>query len=291
MSDFNRDHDEYDAPKFGGTDSDSPDIDEKEADGDAVETSTAPRIQPSAKVSFEQALDILEKGVIDTEYGILRWSSNYAFLICVEHNGLKMNAVYKPQRGERPLWDFPDGTLCYRELASFLTSCELGWLIVPPTVLREGSRGIGSVQMFIEHDPQVNYFSFNEEPGALAPQLMRMAAFDAIVNNADRKGGHCLLDMQDHLWGIDHGITFHSAHKLRTVIWDYAGKPIPDALLADVDRLCCTLEDPTTRYRQQLQNLLSAIEIKAFQNRIRTLLKLRRYPLPGAGPNYPWPPV
>jgi len=242
-------------------------------------------------VSTERALEILECGDVQTEYGILRWSSNYAFLVAVTHDDITMNAVYKPQRGERPLWDFPDGTLCYRELASFLTSHELGWQIVPPTVLREGPRGLGSVQMFIEHDPQVNFFSFNENPGVLLTQLHKIAVFDAVINNADRKGGHCLLDPDNHLWGIDHGITFHSAHKLRTVIWEFAGQPIPDALLDDLDRLCVVIENPASSYRQRLNNLLSAVEIKACQSRIRNLLKVKKFPLPGPGPNYPWPPV
>ncbi|MFN8527881.1 MAG: SCO1664 family protein [Anaerolineae bacterium] len=281
MSDSNRDFDDYE---------DDPELDSLTAE-DEDEDSDAVHIPSTGLYGFDEALEILQRGELDTEYGILRWSSNYAFLVALTYNGKKMNAVYKPQKGERPLWDFPDGTLCYREMASFLTSQELGWRIVPPTALRDGARGLGSVQMFIEHDPQVNFFSYNENPGALLPQLMRIAAFDALVNNADRKGGHCLLDANHAVWGIDHGITFHSAHKLRTVIWDYAGQPLSDAMLADIDRLCCSLEDLTTRYRQELQNLLSGAEIKAFQNRIRNLLKLKKYPLPGPGPNYPWPPV
>jgi len=246
----------------------------------------------SVQVSETTALHILQHGDMETEYGILRWSSNYAFLIAVTDNSMKLNAVYKPQRGERPLWDFPDGTLCYRERAAYLTSRELGWQIVPPTVLRDGPRGLGSVQMFIEHDPQINFFSYNESPGALKPQLMRIAVFDALINNADRKGGHCLLDPNGHVWGIDHGISFHSAHKLRTVIWDYAGDAIPDALISDIDRLCSALDDSDSAYRQELCNLLSQLEIKAFQARVRQVLKSRRYPQPGSsGPNYPWPPV
>ncbi len=276
MSDFNRNFEEFD--------DDESIVERYDGTGD-------PPHGQSVSVSLHQALELLEKGDIDTEFGILRWSSNYAFLVAVCAGDLKMNAVYKPQKGERPLWDFPDGTLCYRERASFLTSHELGWMIVPPTALREGPRGLGSVQMFVQHDPTINYFSFNDNPGTLKPALMRIAAFDAIINNADRKGGHCLLDPMNHLWGIDHGISFHSAHKLRTVIWDYAGQPIPDALLVDLDRVCCVLDDVTSSYRQEMSKLLSAIEIRAFQNRVRTLLKTRKYPLPGPGPNYPWPPV
>ena len=191
-------------------------------------------------------LEVLENGEIDGEYGMLRWSSNYAFLISLTRDDVTLTAVYKPQRGERPLWDFPDGTLCYRETAAFLTSRELGWEIVPPTVLREGPRGLGSVQFYIDHDPQINYFTFDE---SFAPQLMRMAAFDYLINNADRKGGHCLLDAQGHIWGIDHGITFNSVHKLRTVIWDYAGQAVPDELLSAIACLYTRARKP----RQSLQ--------------------------------------
>jgi uncharacterized repeat protein (TIGR03843 family) len=244
--------------------------------------------QESQEIGIDKVLEILEKGTVDTEHGMMRWSSNYTFLISVSHENTSLMSVYKPQRGERPLWDFPDGTLCYRERASFLTSQALGWQIVPPTVLREGPRGLGSVQFYIDHDPEVNYFSFDE---TLMPQLMRMVAFDHIVNNADRKGGHCLLDGTGHLWGIDHGITFHSAPKLRTVIWDFAGQPIPDLVLADLDRLCGQADDATQSYRQGLDTLLSDREIGAFQSRIRHLLRAKKYPQPGSGPNYPWPPV
>ena len=240
------------------------------------------------KLPLDRVLEVMEQGEVDTEHGILRWSSNYAFLVTIRLGADAVNAVYKPQRGERPLWDFPDGTLCYRETAAFITSKETCWEVVPPTVLREGPRGIGSFQYFIDHDPQVNYFSFDE---TMLPQLKRMALFDYVVNNADRKGGHCLVDSEGHLWGIDHGITFNSVHKLRTVIWDFAGQVIAEALLNDVARLCTALDDVATPYAHSMHKLLSGTEIRAFQNRLRHVLKQRRYPQPGPGPNYPWPPV
>ncbi|MBZ0298480.1 MAG: SCO1664 family protein [Anaerolineae bacterium] len=236
----------------------------------------------------EHLLDILQKGVVETEYGVMRWSSNYTFLLGLRHDNAEMMAVYKPQRGERPLWDFPDGTLCYREVAAFETSHELGWEIVPPTVLREGPHGIGSVQAYIDHDPEVNYFSFTEH---MHPQLRRISAFDHLVNNADRKGGHCLIDRDGHLWGIDHGITFNVDHKLRTVIWDFAGQPLPEDMLADIQRLCTYLDDPSSDYRKKLDGLLDAREITAFQRRIQKMLHSGQFPQPGRGPNYPWPPV
>lgn len=243
---------------------------------------------PGISMTISQLLDVLQNGEVEDEYGVMRWSSNYTFLLAITLKGMRTRAVYKPQKGERPLWDFPDGTLCYRETAAFHTSQELGWEIVPPTVLRDGPHGLGSVQLYIDHDPEVNYFSFTED---VRPQLQRMAAFDHIVNNADRKGGHCLIDRSGHLWGIDHGITFNIDHKLRTVIWDFAGQPIPDALLSDMERLCSQLDNANSEYRRKLDNLLDIREIMAFQRRIQKLLQSRRYPQPGRGPNYPWPPV
>lgn len=239
-------------------------------------------------ITVERLLDVLENGTIESEYGVMRWSSNYTFLLSVSHEDVTTMAVYKPQRGERPLWDFPDGTLCYREVAAFLTSHLLQWDLVPPTVLRDGPHGIGSVQFFIEHDPNVNYFGFDE---SLHPQLQRLALFDYIVNNADRKGGHCLLDASGHVWAIDHGITFNVDHKLRTVIWDFAGEPVADDLLADLNRLCASVEDVESAYFQRLSDLISMAEISAFKRRIQRILGQKRFPQPGPGPNYPWPPV
>lgn len=243
----------------------------------------------SQEISFPRVLEILEKGTVDAEHGMMRWSSNYTFLVSVTHESTTLMGVYKPHRGERPLWDFPDGMLCKREVAAFITSQELNWQIIPPTVLREGPRGIGSIQFFVEHDPEMNYFSFDP---SLMPQIMPLAAFDYIVNNADRKGGHCLLDKQGHVWGIDHGITFHSSPKLRTVIWDFAGQAIPDHLLADMERVAKCAADPQSSFRQSLTKLITEREIQAFQNRLNHLLRSRKFPQPGAsGPNYPWPPV
>jgi hypothetical protein len=201
---------------------------------------------------------------------------------------MSVMCVYKPRMGERPLWDFPDGTLCLRERASFLTSQALGWQLVPPTALREGPRGLGSMQFFIEHDPNYNYFSFDE---SLKPQLARLALFDCIVNNADRKGGHCLVDHNNRLWGIDQGLTFNTAHKLRTVIWDFAGQAIPNVLLNDVRRLCDQVQTSDSDFACKLRGLLAPQEIVAFEKRLERTIRSGRYPKPGSGPNYPWPPV
>lgn len=239
-------------------------------------------------ISTERLLEVLEKGEITEEYGVMRWSSNYTFLLNMEYEDVRTMAVYKPRKGERPLWDFPDGTLCYREVAAFLTSHELGWKIVPPTVLRDGPHGLGSLQFFIEHDPNLNYFAFDE---TVRPQLRHLSLFDYIINNADRKGGHCLLDETGHLWGIDHGISFNEDHKLRTVIWDFAGEVITDELIIALQKLCALLDDPNSPYNKRISDLLSANEVDAFKARLRHILRQKRYPRPGAGPNYPWPPV
>lgn len=240
-------------------------------------------------VSIERALEILEKGRFDTEHGAIRWSSNYTFLVTVAHEDAEVMAVYKPQRGERPLWDFRDGTLCYRERATYLTSVALGWPVVPPTALRnDGPHGLGSLQFYIDHDPDYHYFNFDE---SLLPQLQRLALFDALVNNADRKGGHCLVDAAGQLWGIDHGLTFHTANKLRTVIWDFAGEPVPQHLLNDVQKFCADLNKKDSSLRKQLGALLEASEIVALDRRVNAILRTGKYPQPGPGPNYPWPPV
>lgn len=237
-------------------------------------------------LTTEQVITLLSKGSVDEVVGLLPWGSNYTFLVTVcddEHTGL---AVYKPQRGERPLWDFPQGTLCQREVAAFLLSEALGWGIVPPTVLREGPEGLGSLQWFVMHNPDENYFTFGPE---YVEQLQRIALFDHMINNADRKGGHCLLDEHGHIWAIDHGVCFSPQPKLRSVIWDFAGDPIPAHLLADLDALCSELErahppHPLTEY-------LNEQEYTALQQRVSQLVEEGTYPHPSSGRHYPWPPV
>lgn len=257
-------------------------------DNDDVEDAATARSLQPIPVSIEDALTVLTKGSITEEHGSIRWSSNHTFLLSVTLDAITVLAIYKPRRGERPLWDFPDGTLSLRERAAFLTSQQIGWQIVPPTVLRDGPRGFGSMQLFIDHDPNMTYFEFDN---MMQPQLARMALFDAITNNADRKGGHCLKDAEGHLWGIDHGLTFNVAHKMRTVIWDFAGQRIPDALRTDLEGLCEVLGQPAHPYTTELCQLLANDEVSAFERRVEKLLKAGVYPRPGPGPNYPWPPV
>jgi len=213
----------------------------------------------------------------DAEMGELRLvydSSNYVFLANLSHPELGEGlGVYKPRRGEQPLHDFPDG-LYEREIAAYEFSRLLGWDIVPPTVERDGEHGIGSIQLFIEHDPSVHYF-VQRERDVLDEQLVRFAAFDLMTNNADRKGGHLILDPRDRLWGIDHGLCFHAQQKLRTVVWDYSGTAIPAPWLADIERVCAALEaagTPEGAAADVLRGRLAGREVAALISRCRAIL-------------------
>jgi hypothetical protein len=193
--------------------------------------------------------------------------------------------VYKPRRGEAPLWDFESGTLCQREVAAYLVCRAAGWRFVPPTVLRDGPLGVGAVQEFIQHDFGVTAFDLAQSHRA---DLMRIALFDVVLNNADRKAGHVLLDLQGELWGIDHGLCFHEFPKLRTVLWDYEGEEVPESELAGVERL---LEALHSEVRESLEPLLDSAEIEALERRSRSVLASKVYPRPGPGRPYPWPPI
>ena len=242
-------------------------------------------------------LKLLQTGSIELE-GLLPWSSNYSFLVRVQGDlagqpDQEMVAVYKPREGERPLWDFASGTLCQREVAAFLVSNALSWDLIPPTVLRPGPHGIGSVQQFIEHDPECHYFTFEGSP-AFRPVLQQIVLLDAIINNADRKGGHVLIQeaddgaQTDRLWAIDHGVCFHSEYKLRTVIWEFAGASIPAELLADLAALQTILRP---KLYPQLQELLSKTELLGLEKRLDRIIQRQTFIKPGPGRHYPWPPV
>jgi uncharacterized repeat protein (TIGR03843 family) len=238
--------------------------------------------------SVERVLHLLEEGTVEVE-GLMPDSSNYTFLVKISDEELSGLAIYKPRRGERPLWDFPRGTLCQRETASFILSSALGWDIVPPTVLRDAPEyGIGSMQLFINADPSIHYFNMR---GSDDDAFRRIAAFDLIANNADRKGGHILKDQQGRLWGIDHGITFHVEPKLRTVIWEYAGQPIPQTLLDDIRRVGEQLETTDDELATTLGSLLNRVELDALRRRIERTLRRARYPEPTGGRSMPWPPI
>ncbi|MFT7586764.1 MAG: hypothetical protein ACI9EW_003203 [Cellvibrionaceae bacterium] len=260
----------------------------------------------------------LTHGIIEPD-GYVPWGSNYTVVVTVIYEGDELTAVYKPRKGEQPLWDFPTGTLCNRERAAYLVSQAAGWDIVPPTVLTRGPQGIGSLQAFIEHDPNVHFFNF-EHKQQLHDSLKTICLFDLIINNADRKGGHII--QEDHkvngpdtdevefdeevggevaeevdreigrLWAIDHGIAFHDEPKLRSVVWDYAGEPISEDLLEALARLKAGLaSSEKDSLKSQLEQLLNGRELGAFGRRIQRLHQTRVFPEPGPGRPYPWPMV
>ncbi len=227
------------------------------------------------------ALTVLCEGRIEIQ-GRMPWSSNGTFLVTVDGGSRTVPAIYKPGRTERPLWDFPDG-LYRREVAAFELARRLGWDLVPDTVLRhEGPLGVGSLQLFIEANFEEHYFTLLQEDHHHRA-LARMAAFDLIANNADRKGGHCLLDAANHIWGIDHGLCFHTAPKLRTVIWDFADDDIAAELLVDVARLAADGPGP------QITALLHDDELEALIRRVLRVLSGPRFPQPTNDHPYPWP--
>jgi len=229
---------------------------------------------------------LLRKGVIKAR-GLMPDCSNYTYLAQVRGpDGAETLAVYKPAQGETPLDDFPDGTLGKREVAAYLVSAALGWNVVPLTVYRQqGPLGPGSLQQFIVADLSEHYFSLMP---AQASRFRTMAAFDVIVNNADRKSGHCLLDRQGCIWGVDNGLTFHPLPKLRTVIWEFGGEEIPDELRQDAQRLTGELVAGQGWVRQ-LAALLTGPEIRALTQRAHRLADEGRYPEPSSRWAYPWP--
>lgn len=234
----------------------------------------------------ERILRLLGNGEIEVA-GLIPWSSNATLLVWVRDEEHSTLAVYKPQRGERPLWDFPHGTLGKREVAAYLLSEALGWGLVPPTVLRRGPHGLGSVQFFI-HARQGSHFFTIRDQAAYTDDLRRLAALDVIANNADRKAGHCLLDEQGRLWAIDNALTFHPEPKLRTVIWDFAGQPLPAPIQADLQALQAELAEGSPLSRT-LAQLLSGPEVTALRRRLTRLIRAGRFPEPGPGYPFPWP--
>jgi uncharacterized repeat protein (TIGR03843 family) len=227
------------------------------------------------------ALTVLAGGAVEIE-GRMPWSSNATFLATVTLGDDAVRAVYKPHRGERELWDFPEG-LYLREVAAWVLSEALGWGIVPETVLRhDGPLGPGSFQRFVPADFSEHYFTLLDEPAHHAP-LRVIAAFDLVANNADRKSGHCLLGEDGRIWAIDNGLCFHVEPKLRTVMWDFAGQPIDAGLMADIVRVA---ESPPA----DLRGLLNAHEIEALADRACAVARIGVFPEPPPGHRaYPWP--
>ena len=220
--------------------------------------------------------------------GLLRGASNYTFLARLgPHPPAGLMAVYKPARGESPLWDFEAGTLYRREVAAYELSKVLGWPSIPPTVVRqEGPHGVGAVQLFIDADRR----HYLDEQSSRQKTWARVALFDVIANNADRKSGHCLFDADDHVWVIDHGLTFHVDHKLRTVIWDFSGEPMPPELCGDVERALIDVEKGGLA--KKLAELLRPGEVRVLKRRLRGVLDPSwRFPEPTSGWSVPWPPI
>jgi hypothetical protein len=240
------------------------------------------------KMDYQSILHILHSGDLILK-GEFVWGSNYSFLAQVTLDGNTLMGVYKPTRGERPLWDFPETSLARREAAAFIVSQALGWELVPPTVSRqEAPMGPGSLQLFIDHDPEYHYFNLS---AADHQRLRPVALFDILVNNADRKGGHIIFDQDQHIWLIDHGICFHEEPKLRTVIWDFAGEKLPAELTADLIIFQRKLIEDRA-LNNDLQSLLSQAEIAALAARADTLVQSGCFPkLPSNQRPIPWPPI
>jgi uncharacterized repeat protein (TIGR03843 family) len=232
----------------------------------------------SVTARIERIVALLAKGKIALE-GLVPWSSNYTFLAKVRDDEFQALAVYKPSRGERPLWDFPARSLCRREVATYLLSQYLGWPDIPPVVLRKGPHGVGSVQLFVENDLEAHYFTMREQP-EYEQAFRHIALFDYVVNNADRKGGHVLKGTQERVWAIDHGLTFHVDYKLRTVIWEYAGERVPEAWLAELQALRAQLDPDDASLPQSLAQLIDAAEIAALRQRLNDLIAKGTFPEP-----------
>ncbi|MFC7829825.1 SCO1664 family protein [Streptomyces sp. NPDC057362] len=271
------------------------------------------RIPPRSVTTDAAAAELLALGEL-TVRGRIRDASNAALYCTVTHEGREAACVYKPVAGERPLWDFPDGTLAQREVAAYEVSEATGWGLVPPTVLRDGPYGEGMVQLWIEAVPDTELLALvdEEEPGpgwkgiALAEvgegrtallvhaddeRLRRLAVLDAVINNADRKGGHLLPAAGERLYGIDHGVTFNAENKLRTLLWGWAGDPLTAEALAVLDALRQALKDGGT-LATRLAALITGAELDATRARVDTLLASGKHPEPsGEWPAIPWPPV
>ncbi|MBG0832988.1 SCO1664 family protein [Planomonospora sp. ID67723] len=241
---------------------------------------------PAAGLDDETALRLLRDGHIEVA-GRLVEATNMTLYCSVRLGGLAAACVYKPVRGERPLWDFPDGTLAAREVAAFEVSAATGWRIVPPTVYRDGPFGPGMCQLWIDTDPEADLMALIR---GRQPALRRMTVFDAVVNNADRKGGHLLPLADGHVYGVDHGVCFSTDDKLRTVLWQWRGKPLPREAVNVLARLERDLEHG--RLGRRLRELVTLAEVEATWARVRRLLDTGVHPRPSQDwPAIPWPPI
>jgi uncharacterized repeat protein (TIGR03843 family) len=267
---------------------------------------------PASVLAEDDALELLTRGTMELEGRIVD-ASNTTLRAEITLDGLTRRCVYKPVRGERPLWDFPDGTLAGREVSAYLVSQATGWELVPPTILRDGPLGVGACQLWIDEPsdaealigfvpayavpegwlPVANARDEIGDAYALAhaddPRLARLAVLDAVLNNADRKGGHVLYAPGGHLYGVDHGVCFHVDNKLRTVLWGWTGKPIPPESLETLASLEAAL---SARLRETLEEHLTVTEVRNIALRVRRLIRAGRFPRPPQDwPAMPWPPI
>jgi uncharacterized repeat protein (TIGR03843 family) len=246
-----------------------------------------PAMGQPAPLDHAAALELLRAGDLSVE-GQLVDASNATLFCALRLDGVQAACVYKPVAGERPLWDFPDGTLAAREVAAFVVSEATGWGLVPPTVLRDGPFGPGMAQLWIDVDETVDLVALARSDH---PDLRRMAVFDAVINNADRKGGHLLPTPEGHVYGVDHGVTFHVEDKLRTLLWRWRAQPLTDEAVAVLERLYAALTDPSAGLTGDLRRLLTRREVAATTARVERLLLGRVHPSPSEDwPAVPWPP-
>ncbi|MEU2421597.1 SCO1664 family protein [Streptomyces sp. NPDC007851] len=270
---------------------------------------SAPERIPPRSVT---AADLLARGELKVR-GRIRDASNAALFCTVAYDGEEASCVYKPVAGERPLWDFPDGTLAQREVAAYEVSEATGWDLVPPTVLRDGPYGEGMCQLWIDVDPEgaellalvdaeepepgwkaIGFAEVGDGKTALLvhaddTRLRRLAVLDAVINNADRKGGHLLPTADGRLYGIDHGVTFNVDNKLRTLLWGWAGEPLTGEAVEVLEGL---REALAGALGTRLAELITAAELDAVRARVEALLSTGRHPEPsGEWPAIPWPPV
>jgi len=229
---------------------------------------------------MDDALQVLRDGEVEVE-GRMPWSSNATFLVTMRTGSEECQAIYKPGRGERPLWDFPHG-LYRREVAAWNLSDALGLGIVPPTIARDGPFGEGSFQLYVPSDFEQHYFTLFEGRPDLHDQLRTICAFDLIANNTDRKSGHCLLGLDGRVWAIDQGLCFAPTFKLRTVIWEFADEPIPVDVLERFATACDRVPDAVADH-------LDDEEVDALLGRIRSVLARPVFPSDTTGHHYPWP--
>jgi hypothetical protein len=237
------------------------------------------------KVSEEEVNSVLTRSTI-LSIQLVPLGSNYTFLANLgdEETGKSYAAIYKPMRGEAPLWDFPGGTLYKREYGAYRVARAWGWHFIPPVVVREGPHGIGTMQLFVDVDESTQYYQFRDK---CTIELQRIAVFDMITNNADRKAGHCLLGLDKHVWGIDHGLCFHHVPKMRTVVWDFSGDPIPDHILNDLMEFA-TDSTRVNSLRGELEEILERREVEVFFRRLEQTLEQPYFASMSSRRQVPW---